>query len=323
MNAIVSDEQKKDSALPRNFRNFLTLDASKLRCNTQGLKKLPCMASGQFTEDEFKKAISDVLPGNILVIDLRLEDHYFFDGKPYCWYSEENNANKDKTAEQILAGENARQEYFQYTEEVFVQNEVEILSERSSKLTQRLSFKQALTEEQLVSRLGCQYRRFTVLDHHRPLDTDVEAYLQLCLGLPKDKILYLHCRGGMGRATTFLIMMDIILNCELPLKDIIARHAEIGQKDVEDMTQYIPGKEQRIAPAKERLAFIESFYQFIKTDEYKCQSWSEYINQKDPKDGVLMKGHQLWLTNYANKIAQQNKPSSFNKNVEVTTKLRL
>jgi len=291
---LVKDTIKKANDLPRNYRNLMTLDYESVLCNANGMENLRCIASGQYTKKEFKFAIEKYNPKQVYVLDLRCESHFFLDDKPFSWCDKENMANSGKSISEILMDESSKIEVFQ-------SNKSQVYYRHSSldKDLQKLPdtkikyFSFAESEKEFIHNLGCKYYRLPVLDHQRPSDQVVQEFLDITSRLPKDAILYMHCKGGMGRATTFMVLFDIVKNPKIPLEDILMRQTALSSKDLQDMTQYIGRKACRLTKAQERLAFIKQFYNYVTSDGILSQSWIDYVHtlfaesQKIPKVNFL------------------------------------
>jgi protein tyrosine phosphatase len=77
--------------------------------------------------------------------------------------------------------------------------------------------------------------------------------------LPADKKIYVHCAGGEGRTTNFLVLLDIVKNGKkLSLKEILDRQAKLNGAQLDDFAKK---EEWRKKLGAQRLQAIEEFYQ--------------------------------------------------------------
>ncbi|WP_242841893.1 fused DSP-PTPase phosphatase/NAD kinase-like protein [Clostridium beijerinckii] len=127
------------------------------------------------------------------------------------------------------------------------------------------------TEEALSKSLGMGYLRITVTDHEKPLDDQVDLFVESVKNLPQDTWLHFHCRGGAGRTTTFMAMYDMMHNAKnVSFEDIMKRQTLIGESDL------LKGEDQD--ESKDRSNFMNVFYNYCKDNKDGFQtSWSEWI----------------------------------------------
>jgi len=140
-----------------------------------------------------------------------------------------------------------------------------------------------MTEQQLVERAGAHYLRFTVTDYLRPNDADMDRFLETVRQMPKDTWLHFHCHAGIGRATTFLALWDILHNCdELSLPEITKRQGQLldGKSDLLNVNQKSPEWERVVT--QERADFLRTFYEYAKTGPLgpNALKWSEWLKSR-------------------------------------------
>ena len=116
------------------------------------------------------------------------------------------------------------------------------------------------SESEIAKNFNFDNERFYVPERQRPHDDDINRFVELAKALPKDKWLYIHDLEGDGRATTFMVMHDMMKNADkVKLDDIIKRQAVIGGVDL----LKIPSKENYYYEySHERAAFVENFYKY-------------------------------------------------------------
>lgn len=267
------------SVIPENLRT--TLDAYKTSAvNTPprvGLDTLRTSAARQFSDLDLVETLGR-LPGSVHVIDLRQEPHGFINGMPVSWYSPQNQAYAHLSPETI-----------QYLEVLWLsqigsQDSVELHSiidkidgQITRTATQNHKILRVETEKNLVERLGLQYHRLFVTDHVHPDSHCIDQYLELLAGLPEESWLHFHCRSGLGRTSTFMVLHDIIHNSGVAkLEDIIERQALLGSKNMFQISQ-APDKMWRHGLGESRREFIKDFYSYMNhPNGHGRVSWTEW-----------------------------------------------
>src|SRR5690606_26441789 len=61
--------------------------------------------SGQFSEKELQRMISQIPASNIMIVDLRQEPHGFLNGNAVSWYHEHNWGDIEKSTAEVLQQE--------------------------------------------------------------------------------------------------------------------------------------------------------------------------------------------------------------------------
>ncbi|MFC7680124.1 hypothetical protein [Paenibacillus sp. GCM10028914] len=256
---------------PKRFR--MCIDSVEHESSTIGLHNLKASASGQFSLNGLKYMKSVIPNDRLTVVDLRQECHGFVNGMAISWYSLFNDSNRDLSQEAVIKLER------QYLDELIEVDKVEFdyIEGKSFQLRNSIiSPKQVHSEAELTAQEGVGYIRFCVTDHHRPSDAIVDEFITFVKALSSGEWLHFHCRGGVGRATTFILMYDMIRNAkQVSLDDILLRQQKIGGRDM-----YRLNPEQGLhlrKAALERLSFIHAFYAFCASeqgiDHMNWQSW--------------------------------------------------
>ncbi|CAN7747254.1 phosphatase domain-containing putative toxin [Paenibacillus sp. LjRoot56] len=261
--------------LPKRFRMTTTpVQAGEVDLpDLTGLAELKASGSGMFSQKGLRCMNETIGHKPLMIIDLRQESHGFVNGMAVSWYGINNNTNKGLNDEDVRVEERWLLDNLAATPEITF----DLLEGKSVQLEGPVTgSKTVLTEEELVMGEGLSYRRFFVSDHHRPLDIVVDQFITFVKALSPDVWLHFHCRGGVGRTTSFLLMYDMLCNVGKVRKDdIICRHIQIGGKD---MTDADPNDVLKYGPAMERLAFIHMFYDYCihnYRDGYST-SWSDW-----------------------------------------------
>lgn len=271
---LVSDSLKYNNFLPKKFRKTSDLKAlnDNKNLNLKGLDKLNISASQQFSEYNLPlliNAIGTSLP--ITVIDLRQESHGFINGLSVSWVGLKNNVNKGLTREQVLEDEanklkniklNLPIAFYKHPERVIVPTKVQ-------------------DENELVRSKSLFYNRITVKDGGMPSDDMVDYFIEFTKTQEQNSWLHFHCKAGVGRATAFMIMYDMIKNCkEVGFNDIINRQLALANFDDMKIKDF---------HRKKRMDFFNEFYDYCKRngDSFKTK-WSEWKKISVPSENIKL-----------------------------------
>ena len=170
--------------------------------------------SAQFSESGLS-LIKDSIPSNfnIIDIDLRQESHGFVNGIAVSWKNEKNNANTGLSLSEVLSTETKLLESIKIGTPITFYNKNETIIPNSVQ-----------SELELAKSKGMGYIRIPVTDGHTPSDDMVDYFINFVNNQPKNTWLHFHCKEGIGRTTTFMIMYDIMKNYkDVSLNDIIKR----------------------------------------------------------------------------------------------------
>lgn len=259
--------------LPKFFR-FLTKEfppSPHPLPSREGLDQLNISASGQFTMTNFYLMLQK-LPKNkkIIIVDLREESHGFINGIPISWKLPDSTwTNMGKNLLEIHLDE------MQRLQELLARKSV-VLDPHLAPL--ELNVSEIFNEKDLVESFGARYRRIPITENHKPSDIQVDNIVKFMLGLPEKVWLHVHCHGGRGRTTTFLIMYDILLNGKnVSLEDILERQILIGGSD---MMKEIPEDDPKYEPIAERLEFVKHFYEYCTTVDISQTTFSQWKKNK-------------------------------------------
>lgn len=244
---LVLDSQNND--IPKHFRKSTdtinTQGYSEL--NLSGLNTLNISGSQQFSEYNLPLVMVSIgasLP--IIVIDLRQESHGFINGAPVSWANALNNANIGLTKAEVLIDE--------YNKLSSIKLNVPITYYNHKNMT--VIPKKVEDEEHLVDSKSLSYIRIPVTDGKIPTDDMVDYFVELVELQPKDTWLHFHCKQGIGRTTTFMIMYDMIKNSkEVTADDIINRQLLLANFDESHIKSF---------KNNERISFLNEFYIYSK-----------------------------------------------------------
>lgn len=263
----------------------LGVDAKRIisTANYRCMPGVQACAGSQFSADDLLNILNfiPVQRQNIWVIDLRQESHGFINGLPVSWTTDYNETNVGKTPGQIqwieaslLKGIGAQKAIRVFNLKKIPNGKIDVESPVA------LLPVVVETEQQLVTSVGARYERIYVLDHHRPNDLAVDQFIYFVKNRITSKDwLHFHCRGGRGRASTFLAMYDIIRNAhKLSFDEIIQRQIQIGGKNLQPPC----GKDKlwKMQLACERYEFLKKFYAYVlDPNGYQSTTWSAWKNQ--------------------------------------------
>ncbi|MBX4270869.1 fused DSP-PTPase phosphatase/NAD kinase-like protein [Clostridium estertheticum] len=233
--------------IPKNFRKSSTLlnTQNNKNLNLSGLNTLNISGSQQFSKDNLPIVINSIntsLP--ITIIDLRQESHGFINGLPVSWANAKNDANIGLTKNQVLLDE--------YNKLSNIKLNVPITFYNHKNIT--IIPTKVEDEQYLVSSKSLSYNRITVTDGKIPKDDMVDYFVALVLSQPKNSWFHFHCKQGIGRTTTFMIMYDMIKNStKVTAEDIIERQLLLANFDESHIKSF---------NNNERVNFLNNFYKY-------------------------------------------------------------
>lgn len=259
-------DSKNENILPKHFRKSndkIELKDNKA-LNLNGLSDLNISGSAEFSENGFK-LIKEAIGNNfsITVVDLRQESHGFVNGMAVNWTDFHNKANKGLTKEQVLVDEKNKLNDIPLGQPI-------TFDKHDKPMVTPIKVE---SEEELVKRQGASYVRIPVTDKEIPADEMVDYFIKFVKSMPTNTWLHFHCRAGVGRTTTFMVMYDAMKNCKkVSLEDIMNRQVLIGGKNL------IVGEKSSDGNVDKRAEFVKKFYEYCSqnTDNFDT-SWSEWL----------------------------------------------
>jgi hypothetical protein len=249
--------------LPRRFRTSafpLLIPAGAATPSRLGLDSLRLSGSSQFSLPELA-ALRQQLPPRAVLIDLRRESHGFLGPDAVSWRLPDNQGNAGLDAAAVSAAETALLVGIDDKPDLTVARE----AKRGGPTPLVLGPLGAITEAEAAAALGLGYFRLAVSDHTRPDTNAVDRFVRFYRRLAPDVWLHFHCRGGAGRTTTFMSLVDMLQNAgAVSFEDIITRQKALGGTDLAKTgSDSGPGRE---ALARERLAFLRQFYDYARAN---------------------------------------------------------
>ena len=272
-------DMKNISQLPRNFR--ATSKKLPKTLNTTGFSELHIAGGGQYSELSLQKILQTLQVKNMIVFDLRQESHGFLNGNAISWFAPRNAINANKTDAEITQDENNLLQNLRGLNKVDVHDILQKSNDQFISKTQiiKLPVKQVLSEASLTKKYDLEYHRIYVQDFHAPKPDEVDRFIKIAKQLPKDEWVYFHCRAGVGRTTTFMVLFDMMRNAKnVSFEDILARQKALGGKDLTQLPKVV---NHRYHAAVKRLAFLEGFYVYARNNRDDFRStWSAWVKSR-------------------------------------------
>ena len=114
-------------------------------------------------------------------------------------------------------------------------------------------------ESLVVSKNSMGYLRLAITDNMLPNNNEVNNFITFVKNQPKNTHLHFHCKEGIGRTTTFMILYDMMKNYnDIPMEAIINRQIALAKLDEKD---------SRIFYDKNHTEFFTSFYNYCKASK--------------------------------------------------------
>lgn len=238
------ENSPNNNTLPHHFRmssNYKAIIKDD-NINLKGLDKLNISGSAQFSDSGLsliKKAIDNNF--SIIDIDLRQESHGFINGIAISFENEKNNANMGLNLSEVLSTENKLLSAIKIGNPITFYNTKETIVPKSIQ-----------NELQVANSKEISYIRIPVTDGGIPNDDMVNYFINFVKNQPKDSWLHFHCKEGVGRTTTFMIMYDIMKNYkDVSLNDIIKRQLSLSGMSEKSEKDFYKGK---------HFEFLKEFY---------------------------------------------------------------
>ncbi|WP_080744609.1 fused DSP-PTPase phosphatase/NAD kinase-like protein [Clostridium tetani] len=132
-------------------------------------------------------------------------------------------------------------------------------------------------EDTLVTSNSLSYLRVPVTDTKLPTDDMVNYFVDSIKSTPKDTWFHFHCKQGIGRTSTFMIMYDMIKNSkEVSFDDIVRRQLLLAGFNEDKIKSFSNNK---------RIAFLKNFYRYCKENsdnfDVKWSDWKKTIAIKN------------------------------------------
>lgn len=257
---LLIDTENKHVQLPRRYRV-----ASDCRAS----------ASAQFSQQELEQVATHLQDHHpVIVVDLRQESHGFVDGTPVTWYGKHNAANIGLSLLEIKKKERELLASLQAAKQVTLHTAKPGRDDKDN--PRDVAILKALTEAELSKINGLEYLRIPVTDHMKPEVASVDRFVYVTRQMAEKSWLYIHCRGGRGRSSTFMIMRDMMLHAKtLSFDAILEKQYRLGN---DDMTYVPEALSWRSFRKIERYEFLKRFYRYcLESDPNFSKLYSEWL----------------------------------------------
>lgn len=260
--AVLDTHSTEGSQFLRNFRHFdSTMKEPPKGINTKGLQELNMSGSAQFERSNIDVIKKTANKFKVTSVDLRQESHGFVNGLPISWKSNKNNANEGLTKEEVIKKEREQ------LDSISINRPFTIFPKGGKSIIA----KNVQSEEQLTKDNSMDYFRVTVTDGKTPTNDTVDYFVTFANNQPENSYLHFHCKEGIGRTTTFMIMYDIMKNApEVSFDDIVDRQLALSTLSESNVDSF---------RNPERMKLLNNFYNYVKdnkADGYKTL-FSEYV----------------------------------------------
>jgi hypothetical protein len=214
-----------ESATPR-----LRMDAAALRRDGANRVSASAQFSGRGWAD-LHAQIAGTSPARIVVVDLRKESHGFLNGAAVSWYATNNWGCVGLTRGEAQSLESVRLKLLAGAAETVVATKDDVKSSRVGGESWPVS--QVLDERALVEASGARYLRIPIDDHCGPEEDVVAELVRVASEIDASTHVHVHCRGGKGRTSTALAILDMVRGADgTSLEALAARRATIDGYDL-------------------------------------------------------------------------------------------
>lgn len=220
-------------------------------------------ASGAISQ----KALRDIrqpskkIKFDLIVFDLRQEPHGLVNDQPIAWMAPNNFGSVDLTLDEAIRRERRLLGDLQIGEKIL-----------------NTTIKSIETEESMIRTSGHQYLRFAVTEHLRPVDSEVDRFVEKMATLPEKTWVHLHDRTGEGRSSMFMLMYDFLVSARyLSFEEILEKHRKLGSVD---LMKVGVDTDWNHTFKKERADFIREFYKYAKENPRgETLTWSQWLKK--------------------------------------------
>ncbi|CAO5674711.1 MAG: hypothetical protein HEEMFOPI_00108 [Holosporales bacterium] len=294
------------SHLPKRYRtskdDLVKKLSPKEEADIKTYKDINMSGSSQFTMEEWEHVQLNleerfkVKKENIYDVDLREEPHLFLNRRSVAIAPDHHHVDSKKfhgfigiPADKMEIFEEDLTKYLVSLKGMDVYKVLNKEDPNHKKRYKRVPvvIEDVMTEKAFIEKSGSHYVRFSVTDHMRPTDELIDEFLKFYDNLPEDVWLHFHCRGGVGRTSSFILMVDILKNGKkLTLDQLIERSNDFGGS-----TKLFDIKELPVTKFKDGLVrrdFLVDFYKYVNDpDGYGKNTWSIWIKQQKTKVSLL------------------------------------
>lgn len=271
-------------------QNFRSSDDLWLDPNVEfdhwGLKDLHASGSNQYSPaglgilfNRLKKTTN-----NIVVVDLRHDDHLFINGLNVSSFETKEALLKPRTPEMIKESELNLKATIKGLNAVEI-HAIETKYPKDSfddRFSLQLVPVEVETPEELVNRLGANYLLVGTKRFSEASDDDIDRFINYYRQMPPDTWYHFHCKKGKSRTTFFLTLYDMMLNADhLDAGTIIRRQHVIGGSNLLDITPKDPSWSEERESKKQWIVFLLRFYKYAAENKANnfAKPWAEWSQE--------------------------------------------
>lgn len=237
-----------------------------------------CSGSAQFSLagwEDIRKRVGPSSPERLYVLDLRQESHGFLDGAAVSWYAQHNWGAVGLGLDEVLELEAQRLRLLAHGPTAWVGDARAIKDGRAPGFMEWKP-EHVRSEEHALGLPHGHYLRLPTTDHLRPDDAVIERFVHFVRGLRGEAHLHFHCRGGKGRTTLFLTLLDLLWNAkDLTLEAILERQRQLNDYDPRKLP---PPDSYKAAFAPERLELLTRFHAYARANPGGGpRSWTQWL----------------------------------------------
>ena len=231
------------------------------------------VGSGQFNPNGLKAIVSQIQgyhpKKKIWLVDLRQETHFFANDQALSLYGNHNSANINKNPSQI---EQTQQDFILSLQKKSAPTTVHrVLEKNHGEITKTspilMNLSSSQSEKALAESYGLSYKRFYITDHHHPSPQAMAELVNFIHELDAEDWVIVHCRGGKGRTTTFMLLTALLkdktnhshLFKSKSLEDYVQEQIQLGGINLLSIDKSEPMWRQE--NKKNRADFVRKFYQ--------------------------------------------------------------
>lgn len=253
-------------------------DIPKLRF----VPELEASASAQFSENQFALILSEIVqryrvhPSRIVIVDLREEAHFYANGVPFTVTDKHEDPSKkyqsdnEEKIKQVLEASKSFVITPRKLDEIkhaarkkeHAERIKKGLPAKNDKHKRKLNVPVLMekpvirTEAELTKHYGVQYWRLPLTDHFPPDKEYVKSFINFVQQLPKGTWIHLHCRGGNGRTTSFMAILEMLNHKERSFDEILDHQYKVGGKRLKE----VPSRPERQKAAEDRIKVLKEVY---------------------------------------------------------------
>lgn len=284
---IVQDTENNTPKLKYWRDNFDLAKSTEIaHGNAKGLHTLWMSGSAEASVAGFNTIVNNIKTAtnnrvmHMVDVDLRKESHGFLNKNAITLGTKNDWINLDKTRDQALSAEQ------NWLDQIAKMKSVYVVGHDTFKKKLyddgHWVFVHAVSDEETVAKNHqMDYLRIMVNDHMRPDDDAVDRFVNFVDNEKPNTWMYFHCRGGLGRTTTFMVMYDMLHNAnKASLEEIVAREASYAPHY--NVLKVLNKQDRYTQYFQRRAMFVKQFYKFAQAHlQDNTLSWSVWFKANE------------------------------------------